>query len=204
MANYTIPFSATPIHVVETDFKLNPNQLKIIKNLKYRKHSVSSTKLSIDTHILDKKNLKSIKNYILKHFNNFVDNVLQVENKFYMCNSWASIQKKGDYHPVHQHPNTIFNSVFYVKIDTGELQWILDRSPLQQPALIQYNIKEQNIYNSKSWKVPLKQGTLTFFPGHVAHTSKAHGTDYERIAIVTSYWLKGNLGSDYHYNDIIA
>mgnify|MGYP000327242304 CR=1 FL=1 len=204
MASHTIPFNATPIHIVETDFKLESNQLKTIKNLKYRTHGENNTKLSEDTHILDIESLKTIKDFISKHFNNFVDNILQVENKFYMCNSWSSLQQKGDFHPVHIHPNTIINSVLYAKIDTGELQWIIDKSPLQQPALIEYKIKEQNIFNSKSWNVPLKQGTITFFPGHIAHTSKTHDTDNERIAIVTSYWLKGNLGSAEKYNDIIA
>ena len=56
--------------------------------------------------VLEDEKLLRLKTHILTVFNDYVVNHLQIENQFYLTQSWT-INHKGDAHHSHIHPNTI-------------------------------------------------------------------------------------------------
>ena len=198
-----IPFNGYPIYKISTEDMLNKDELAFLKSIPEQSiRTERKLKLLEGSNILNNKELQRIKNIIWKHFVDYVDNVLEINNKFYMCNSWGTIQKKDDYHPNHTHKNAIFSSVFYIHAENSSLTFSFDKSRIEEGFFFAYNIKNYNHFNSSSWEVPVETGDLIIFPGELDHESKIHTGNYDRLIIGSSYFLKGDLGSDSNYNSI--
>lgn len=201
-SKFIIPLAGYPIFKIETNEKLNKDEINFIKNLKLVKHIKTNTKLTEDVDILRFKELKRIKNLIWNSFCCYIDEIIQIENQFYFCNSWATIQKKGDSHPAHNHENAIFSSVYYGKTKKSSLVFHVTRSKIQEGHFLAYNIKNFNYFNSRTWTVPVKEGDIIFFPGEVTHEAKENKFSNQRITIPASFYFKGKTGYDGNYDSI--
>ena len=200
-----VPFCGYPIYKISTGKTLNKKELSFLQNLdKESRHKDNGVNLHLtnDVDILNNIELKRIKSVVWDSFKDYVDNVLEIENNFSIVNSWGTTQKKGQFHPRHNHPNAIFSSVFYVQTKDSSLIFSLDRSKLMEGFLIDYNIKNYNFFNSLSWEIPVKRGDIVFFPGELQHYTPTHNDDKERLVIGVSYFLSGKFGMDSNYNSI--
>lgn len=196
------PFLGYPIARVNLDTFVDKGTIQFIKDLSYTHHKDAGLRLSKDAHILQNKKLKELKYVICSAFNNYVDNVLEVENQFYMCNSWCTFQKVNDFHPAHVHPNAIFSSVYYLQTDNTSLQFESNTSKIQEGFAFEYKIKNFNHFNSAKWSLPVKQGDLLIFPGELSHKTFPYSGEKERIIIGSSYFIEGEIGLDANYNSI--
>jgi len=200
-----IPFCGYPILILETEELLNKNELTFLKNLGERSSKVDSTnsfKLTESSHILNNIELKRIKDFIWKNFCNYLDYFLEIENQFYMCNSWATFQKKGNFHKAHDHTNHIFSSAFYVESDGDALRFSISKPKINEGFNFHYNIKNYNVFNSSTWDLKVKTGDIVFFPGELTHESVTHESDTNRTMIGSSYFIKGKIGFDNKANAI--
>lgn len=202
MQMQTVPFLGYPIAIISLGNFVDKNAVQFIKDLSFTKHPDADLKLSKDAHILQNKQLKELKYIICSAFNNYVDNVLEVENQFYMCNSWCTIQKKDEFHPAHVHANAIFSSVFYFETDDTSLSFESNRSKIQEGFAFEYKIKNFNVYNAAQWFLPVKQGDLLIFPAELRHRTFPYKGENERIVIGSSYFIEGELGTDSNYNSV--
>ena len=126
-----------------------------------------------------------------------MENVLQIENCFYVSQSWCATNGKGSSHHLHAHPNTILSCVYYANAshdDGGELQLKFQRSRLQEGFFFSYERKEPNIFNTRATDIKVKTGDIVIFPGWVDHKSLPNKSDDERIIIGTNYFAMGQLG----------
>jgi uncharacterized protein (TIGR02466 family) len=196
-----ISFSGHPILKIKTDFVLNKKELFHIENMKYIHHNENpQTLLSAEDLILNHKKLKRAKDMIMKHFKDYVTNILEIEDEFYMSNSWCTLQKKGEHHPYHNHPGSIFSSTFYTQVKEGALIFSVPNSIIQSGFNFDYKIKNYNYYNSLTWQIPITSGDLLIFPAQLSHESKKHDGEEVRIMLGSSYFVKGNLGFKEKYN----
>ncbi len=198
----TFPFSGYPVAKMSLGNFVDKNTVQFIKDLSFTKHTDAGLKLSKDAHVLQNKKLKELKYIICSAFNEYVNNVLEIENQFYMCNSWCTVQKKDEFHPAHVHPNAIFSSVFYFQTDDTSLGFESEKSKIQEGFAFEYKIKNFNYYNSAKWFLPVKQGDLLIFPGELSHKTFPYKGENERIVIGSSYFIEGELGTDSNYNSI--
>ena len=204
-----MPFCGYPIIKVETGELLYNNELNFLKGLDTREqieHIHNSPKISFritkGVHILDSVELLRVRDFIWNNFCEYVDDILEIENQFYMCNSWATFQKKGDFHDSHQHTNAIYSVVFYVEADEDSLEFTSPQSKIHEGFNFSYNVKNYNVFNSRSWRVPVKTGDMVIFPGIINHGSTIHQSDTDRILIAASFFMKGEIGKDHNYNAI--
>lgn len=197
-----IPLSGYPIFKIQTKQKLTKDEIKFIKNLKLTRLINGHTQITKNADIFKLKKLKTIKDLVWKYFCDYIDNIIQIENQFYFCNSWATIQQKGDSHPCHNHENAIFSSVYYGHTKTSSLTFHLDKSKIQEGHFLAYNIKNYNLFNSRYWDVPIEEGDILFFPGEITHEAKPYESKGERITIASSYYFKGKTGCPGNYNFI--
>jgi hypothetical protein len=152
--------------------------------------------------LLQNEKLKDLRQIIWNSFCSYVDNVLEVENEFYLCNSWCTYQKTNQFHPPHNHSNAIFSSVLYLQTEESELQFINNKSKIQEGFNFEYKVKNFNYFNSANWSMPVEQGDLLIFPGELNHRTFPYQGQKERIVIGCSYFLQGELGNDSNYNSI--
>ena len=196
-------FCGYPIFKIKTGETLNEDELKFFKSLTTVPHfekDVSKIKLTNSDNILNNIELKRIKALISECFFDYVDNILEVENQFYMCNSWGTIQKKDDFHPNHTHKNAMFSSVFYIHAENSSIIFNAEKSKIQEGFFFEYNVKNYNIFNSVWWEVPVETGDIIIFPGELAHESKTYDGSGNRMIIGSSYFIKGKLGTKNNYN----
>ena len=202
MSKYVVNFAGYPIYLSQGNKIASEKELNYLRkiNQNFAKNK-KPFKLSKGSHILEDKQLKNIKKIILYSFEDYKNNVLQINNSFYICNSWSTSQKKGEFHHTHVHPNHIFSAVYYAKAKKCSLVFYLDRSRIQENFNFSYDIKEYNVYNSGSWRIDVNAGDVIIFPGHLRHESALCEVD-ERIVVGSSFFIKGKLGSQDSYNDI--
>ena len=202
MNKHVIPFAGYPIFLIKSSFHLNNEELNFLRNLNYTHHGkVKNLKISLDTDILRLDKLIKLKNFIKDCLNDYVSNVLQINNNFSFCQSWATIQNKNGKHNKHSHPNHIISSVYYAKAEETNLIFYTDKSRIQEGFYFDYDVKEYNIFNSSSHKVPLNTGDIIFFPGNLNHESSINDDD-ERIVVGSSFFIDGEIGYKYQTNDI--
>jgi hypothetical protein len=196
-------FCGYPIFKIKTGETLNEDELKFFKSLTTVPHfkpDVTKIKLTKRDNILNNIELKRIKALISECFFFYVDNILEVENQFYMCNSWGTSQKKDDYHPNHTHRNAMFSSAFYIHAENSSIIFNTEKSKIQEGFFFEYNIKNFNIFNSISWEVPVKTGDIIIFPGQVKHHTPIMTGSNDRMIIGSNFFLKGKLGTKDNYN----
>lgn len=189
-------FNAQPIFKIENVYTPNLNEIKFLKFLSYHAGiEPQGFHLSESVNILDNKELENIKNHIVKAFDVYKDNILEIENTFYISQSWSTINKKNSMHTKHNHPNTLFSCVFYVDVDSSGINFFFDKSAIQQAFNFSYKIKKHNIHNSTSWSVPVNTGDMIIFPGDIQHSSFINESDKERIIVGANFFIKGEIGT---------
>jgi uncharacterized protein (TIGR02466 family) len=203
---HLITLAGHPICKVITNNLLTQKELTFLKTLKKKSYSYTdfntNLKLSEETDILKYKQLERLKKLIWSNFDDYVINVLQIKNQFYICNSWCTIQKKGDYHPDHIHSNHIFSAVYYAQANKSGIKFTLERSKIQEGFLFDYIVKNYNVFNSSSWLLEVNSGDIVIFPGQLKHESTICDSNDERIVIGSSYFIKGDIGTNLNYNNI--
>jgi ectoine hydroxylase-related dioxygenase (phytanoyl-CoA dioxygenase family) len=201
---HVIPFAGYPIYVLQSEFILNDEELNFLRNLEYTNHNSKTnlnTRLSSNTDILQLDDLKRLKEFIKSSLDDYVLNILEIKNKFSLCQSWSTIQTEGVCHPDHSHPNHLISSVYYAKAKETKLTFNIPRSIIQDGYYFQYDIKNYNVYNSTSYTIPLKTGDIIFFPGQLNHESSIN-QEKERIAVGSSFFIDGKIGNKGYISNI--
>nr|BAR36620.1 gp48 [uncultured Mediterranean phage uvMED] len=201
--NFTpVFFGALPIFRLDNVYEPNENEIDYLKSLKY-KEDVNGLKLSQSVDILNDLKLNNIKKCIEYNFDEYKKNILQIENSFYISQSWSTINRKKSMHKSHTHPNTLFSCVLYVRAKNSGITFYQEKSALQQAFNFSFKIKEYNIHNSATWKLPVNTGDLLIFPGHIKHSSFINENNDERIIIGANFFIKGEIGIKEHVDRIV-
>ena len=198
-----IPFHALPIYKISTDLVLTDEEKSVIVDGEFRKAlSKQGNAISKSAEVLDDEKLVRLKTHILTVFNDYITNHLQIENQFYLTQSWTAINHKGDAHHSHIHPNTVFSCVYYVQANSGDLQIKMPVSRIQEGYNLSYKVIQQNIFNSRTINLSVKTGDVVIFPGWCEHQALPSEDDSPRIILGTNYFVTGSFG-DYDNKDLI-
>jgi len=197
-----IPFAGYPICLIKTNKQLTNKELSFFDSLGQRTHEYGGLQLTNQDNILNNKELKKVKKFIFDYFNEYVEKVLEIDNKFVMCNSWGTLQNKGNYHPLHSHRNAFFSSVYYISAEESSITFTTQKSKIMEGYYVDYKIKNYNCFNSTSWTLDIEPGDLVIFPGELSHYSDPSTSKNKRKLIGASYFIKGTLGVQTDYNRI--
>ena len=172
-----IPLSYAPISVAEEAFFLEKEEMDHICNLSDYKLE-GGNYLSHTSYILNDPEMSRIKDIIYKYLNGYINDILQISDKFKIINSWTTRNPTNSVHHQHAHPNSILSGVYYVNAHSGD--FLISTVPLFSKEFnFNYTIKEFNYVNSKSWNIPVRTGTLLIFPSWMNHqvTKNLHHED---------------------------
>ena len=199
-----IPFHALPIYKESTDFTLTDEEKSVIVDGEFRKAlSKQGNAISKSAEVLDDERLVRLKTHILTVFNDYITNHLQIENQFYLTQSWTAINHKGDAHHLHTHPNTVFSCVYYVQANSGDFQIKMPVSRIQEGYGFSYDVLQNNIFNSSTYNASVKTGDIIIFPGWLEHQALPNEDESPRIILGTNYFVTGKLGR-YENKDLIS
>ena len=171
----------------ENDFILNQSS-NVVKNSggNYR---------SFDNKVLENKTLEELKQFFIRHINNYFDKIIQTNNKItpYITTSWINYNTKNTHHHVHSHPNSFISGVFYIK---SEKEKDFIEFMVNDNTITFSEIKNFNVFNSTHWTIPITNGLLFLFPSNLKHCVKNHVYDYTRTSLSFNVFVKGAIGSD--------
>ena len=173
-----IPYPALPIYKESSDLILNKDEMDVIVGGEFRQAlSKQGNAISKSAEVLEDERLLRVKTHILTVFNDYVTNHLQIQNQFYLTQSWTAINQKGDAHHSHIHPNCVFSCVYYVQANSGDLQIKMPISRIQEGYNVSYKVLQQNIFNSRTINLSVKTGDIVIFPGGCEHQALPNEDD---------------------------
>tara|TARA_R110000744_G_scaffold163208_1_gene279866 strand:+ start:9 stop:635 length:627 start_codon:yes stop_codon:yes gene_type:complete len=184
---------ATPLVVENNIYSLNSKELKFIKSRSLKK--IDNNSISKDALVIENKELLKLRKKIDSCVNNYVKNDLFINDKVTRTQSWIAVNKKGESHHQHDHPNTFISAIFYVNCDSGDLILTKSVSPIQEGFNFNYSIIKHSNANTRKWIVPVKTGDLVIFPGHITHHSTTNENYEDRVILGVNYFIKGILGT---------
>ena len=76
------PFGGRPIVKLKSDYNFSDTEKKFLSSQEYKNNN-NGTKLTKNVDILENPNLYNLKNYLLKIANDYVSDVLSINQKFY-------------------------------------------------------------------------------------------------------------------------
>jgi len=185
-----------PIPVLISKYEKNlSEELEYVKNLEYNLSSQETQKIyskqSSDTFLLDKPELKNIREFIDSQINFYVNEILECSNKLKITQSWANITDKGKKHHEHRHPNSIVSGVFYFQINKS-LPPIEFRN--KNNELYSFSIKKHNNFNAETFLLPLETGELILFPSTLYHGVPENVSTTPRISLAFNTFETESLG----------
>ena len=164
-----------------------------------------SNSTSNNSYIFSNGKLKKLKQFCEQQLKIYVEQVINPKEEldFYITQSWLNINKPGEWHHNHSHPNSLISGVFYVA--TGEDDKIMFDDPnVRIKEIIKLEPKEHNIWNSPNWFFNVNNNELFLFPSWLSHKveeNKKATTD--RISISFNTFARGGLGSKSDLTELI-
>ena len=147
---------------------------------------------SIDRNVLNKSDLKFVKEDIDKYVNEYSKDIMKYKNDVQLTRSWftkTETYKTSDYH---NHNNCFISAVLYIKPpkDAGHIGFVDFSTKRFVPSLI-----ENNIWNSSAYAFQPTDGMLIIFPSDVYHKILPHTSKETRYSLAVNYMPTGKIGN---------
>ena len=187
--------NGVPIHFEKTSFRLTNDELNTIFGKGY--YHPTSNHLTKTSFLLKDDKLSRIKSFLDERMNSYIENIVEINDKFIMTQSWSTTTKKSENHHSHNHPNAIFSLVFYVSsqgVESGNLVFNLDNR-LREKYDFSFNVKNYNTFNSSTWEYEVNTGDLIIFPAWIYHETRENTSNEDRVIIGANYFVEGVIGT---------
>ncbi len=121
---------------------------------------------------------------LFKYFSNteiFRDNI-----EFRITSMWINVNLKGDYNISHNHPNSHFSAVFWVRIpeSSGKLEFTSPHGFTHNLEILNYSDDFRNRVNSHtSFYFEPEEGTILLFPASLYHDVSPNESNSDRISV---------------------
>lgn len=160
-------------------------------------------KLSTDHRVLEKPELKSIREFIEYHLKFYYRNIIaaQVDSEIFITHSFLNYMRKGEGHSPHVHPNSYLSAVLYISADKDKDKICFSKSPRGEYPIRVDNL-QQNMYNTYEAALPVGTGDLVIFPSSIVHGVNPKTDDNLRISLVCNTFIKGKVGNHTEYTDL--
>ena len=190
-------FQMPPLMVFEYDGDTN-KLLEYVSNIEYR-DSIGNIKSKSD-YILDGKELSGLKKFCLESVQEYVFDVLGINEEIEIQQSWINVNKPGQNHPEHYHGNSFISGVFYLYSDQKEGSPITFKSELHKSNFSILTVPEDpfaNYYPSiaASFSYPSIPGELILFSSTTTHLVPTNNSNEVRISLSFNTYPKIPFGS---------
>jgi hypothetical protein len=191
-----------PVMIFKNAVSLKDEELHFIKNIEYQKfykpndseYQEKLVQVSKSQNILnDYIELKNVRKQINHYAGKFIDELISVDNEFDIVQSWISKTLPGINHHSHHHKGALFSLVYYAQADNSTLTFDTKENFLTKGFNFDYNIKEQNYFNSLEVTFKPKTGDIIIFPGYIEHCAE-NLDNKEKYILGANYFIRGNVG----------
>jgi uncharacterized protein (TIGR02466 family) len=150
--------------------------------------------------ILDKPQLKNLKNQIKQSLDFFIHEVLNVEDEvdFSITTSWVNRHRKNEFISKHGHSNSMLSGVYYIETNSNTAPILFEKPYLYTNLFhntVQPNLKQvpKNQFNATVYTIRPVPGDLLIFPSWLEHTVPDQSS-VDRFSLAFNCFAKGNIG----------
>lgn len=167
----------------EMDFTLNQST-----------HPNAGNTTSDDRYVLKHDTFLNLSEFVQKCVDEYLKSIFAPKENVQLrvTQSWFNYTKPGQFHHKHSHPNSFISGVLYMKAAKERDKIYFFNETYQQITL---NTENFNLFNSKSWWIPVETGNLMLFPSSLTHCVEAV-KDEERISLAFNTFPIGLVGSE--------
>ena len=132
--------------------------------------------------IQDRPELQDLMAHVKESGRQALDSLQIIHDGFLITGCWANIRPKGHGQPIHFHPNNFLSGVYYLRAPGagGEIHF---HDPRTQTSITLPRVREENEYNSRTFRLSVQEGMLILFPAWLSHSVASNASDEERISI---------------------
>lgn len=180
------PLFSTPVYssyIREIDFS---SLLNVAKETEYTA-SQNGISISFKEYLID--DFKNLKSQIVDHVNNYLYNVLEINDSFqyYFTDSWfIKTEPQGESKFFHFHSNSLFSGVFYINAppDCGNLMFSKNSTGSGSGEYVNIDIpyKNYNVFNSSNYSLFPETGKILIFPSYINHRILANKLNEDRYS----------------------
>ena len=194
-----------PVYTARRDSNLDSAEKKDIKDIiEEGNYPNVSNSTSNNSYIFDDK-LKKLKEFCEQHIKIYAKEVINPKQEldFYITQSWLNVNKPGESHHLHNHPNSIISGVFYISTEEDDKIHFYDPAETLKDR-IEIQPKEYNIWNSANWSIPAETNDLLLFPAWLEHSVKPNEkATKDRLSISFNVFAKGVFGQKEEGTELI-
>ena len=148
---------------------------------------------SVDKSVLDKRDLRIIKEKITESVQDYIDTIYRPISKVspYITQSWINYTNENQWHHKHNHNNSFLSGVLYIYADSS-----VDKITFHDDTYNQVNIvpKDYNRLNCQSFDIGVGTGDIFIFPSRLTHEVKVSSNKNPRISLSFNTFIKGCIG----------
>ena len=198
-----VPLFSSPILTSKIDISAEKfeSALKYVEGIEYIQgfdtdgHRNGFT--SINQNLLNEPKMIDIAECVEKALGEYLFDVLKLDNNFslkHQC-SWSVKHEYGDKSHIHNHSNSLFSGVLYLKVppDSGNYLTFYNEQTTFVTSTFSFPFSEYNIYNSKHWEFDVEEKTILIFPSHVHHKAPISRSYANRYCISFNYFVSGEM-----------
>jgi hypothetical protein len=184
----------TPIYFSSLERKLSKEEFNFINKHKKELHKNTGNLTSNNNYILEEKPFKKLKKEMFSCVEDYANNVLCYKNVTpYITQSWLNFTEENEYHHIHEHPNSLISGVFYINADENNDAIKLFNTKY---LMIRPEVTTWNVWNSLSWRFPVKTGLIILFPSSLTHSVDFKKGNNTRVSLAFNVFVKGILGDN--------
>ena len=197
-----------PVYESKLGRELTKKELNIINKCEINRYKDMmnsdqfNSSQSSDNYVLEKKELKNLKEDLNKIVIDYFEKVVCTKNSIFphITQSWINYSKAGHGLHSHSHPNSFISGVFYPSADKKVDQIKFFKGIYER---IKLSYDNYNTFNSRSWFFPVETGSVLLFPSHLVHgVENKEGTNL-RISLAFNVFFKGHIGDKNELTELV-
>lgn len=188
------PLFAEPYFVMNIAHAISSKQVDFIKSVKMRENQMNH--ISDELYLFDLPELESVKRAVEEGLALFAQEVLGVENRLAITQSWALMNPPGVGMHAHTHSNSLVSgSLYYAPLPEGSGNMIFERASGYRQIEMGVDPSKTNIYNASRNAVVPTQGDLVLFSSAILHYVDVNQSQENRHSIAFNAFPRGTIGN---------
>jgi uncharacterized protein (TIGR02466 family) len=183
----------TPVVFSTTGREFTEQELEFVKKSGETTYKNEGNTTSLNRYVVEEPEMATIKSEIETAINHYMDKVIVAKPgvKAYITQSWLNFTNEKQWHHKHAHPNSFLSGVYYIDADAENDKIFFFKDGYKQ---IKIPSAEWNLWNSESWWLTVKTGSIVIFPSHLTHMVEQKAGNNVRCSLAFNTFLKGTIG----------
>lgn len=191
MFSHVIELFPTPVLFAHYPHEFTAQEEQIFNSVVWTKN-IGNLR-SADSHLLHHPDLAKIHTFLIELMTSYIEEVFEPKYTVtpYITQSWLNKTERGQYHHMHNHPNSFLSGVLYLETHQDSITFF-------QPDRKLYTLMPRTTTNHNAEQCGFSPSAkeIILFPSYLQHRVEMKQTDGNRISLAFNALLHGTVGSE--------